>query len=178
MIKLFCKVLIIAFVLILHLHLNFTECSYFSIAGLEQRLEQFEACNTRITAKFNNMELEAFSVPLTLLDVENRKNLTFFEDIWGDPTYHDSDVYLFKYREAICTLDLICHLGHEPYEQKMYWHDLYQINEYMLDKYLVIIRHELEFLTEDQRQIWDFGLVRIVLCGPQNLHLGSCKEQL
>jgi len=50
---------------------------------LNDRLEQFRFCNIRITAKFENITFLPFSssVPLSLLEEDERQNGTFFPTV-------------------------------------------------------------------------------------------------
>jgi len=92
------------------------------IIGLDDRLKHFENCNIRITAQFETTDLQSVSVPLGLIHVDNRRNSTFFQNIWKMPINYALMLYPFKYREICCNLDLIIHLGDEKYDSEKYWH--------------------------------------------------------
>jgi len=44
------------------------------IGDLNERLEQFEACNIRVTAKYKTIDFELFCTPLMLLDTHYKKD--------------------------------------------------------------------------------------------------------
>jgi len=147
------------YLLILVIILPPSNCISF-IKGMNLPLEQFSKCNIRITTHFQNTSFDdIISVPVTLTDVRNRNNLGAVHNYlrikipeFSSITTKDipgSD-YWFKYREEKCGLDLIILLGPEGYNPETYFHWEYQVLDYMADKYLVIVRNQAQFLSEDQ----------------------------
>jgi len=119
------------------------------IVGLQKRLEEFQICNIRITAEFDEIDFEPFPMPLALMDPATRKSARLFLNVLISPIHEATRGFMFKYRESICMIDLIIHLEDEPYGGELvYWHKrIHQQHEYMNDKYLVIIRHSAAFLA-------------------------------
>jgi len=115
------------------------------LEGLMEGLEQFGTCNIRVTADFWNIALEPILVPSVLIDIEKIHEFPYNE-VFREATHKKTHLFAFKYRETICSADLVLHLGREPYDILLCsW---YQRFEYMNDKYLVIVRYEAEFLNK------------------------------
>jgi len=130
------------------------------VEGLNNRLNQFGICNIRITAEFNNTEFEPFHASVTLVDVKHRKNLSLIEHVWQPYNSRNlTHVLHNKYRAQICTLDLILHLGLQAYIEDSHL-NLYPTNEYMADKYFVIIRQHALFLMENHTSVWEKGYIK------------------
>jgi len=127
------------------------------VVGLNERLNQFETCKIILTAQFKNTDIEPFSVPVVLLDSEHRKAvINSRKNVRmnvNSPAFFTRG-FQFKFREVICILDLILHLGREAYKPEQYDHEYYQRYDYMEDKYLIIIRHLVGFLSEDHSRVW------------------------
>jgi len=129
------------------------------VIGLQGRLEQFESCNVRITTEFNTLDFESFTIPVALLDLQNRRNIWMVEPIWDISTHRATHLFHFKFRSLRCSLDLILSLSPAPYDNLIYHHFDFQRREYMEDKYLIVIRQHSAFLAEDQQKIWDSNSV-------------------
>jgi len=134
--------LVILYLILPILH---TVGAFGKIEQLNDRLEQFEACNIRITARFRNLDIEPFFVTLALLDANKRGNRTFLRQIWN---IHKIPVHMFKYRDPVCTFDLIVHFENGRFDTKNYWNDLYRQYEYMVNKYLVYVLFREKLISE------------------------------
>jgi len=130
--------------------------------GLQERLEAFAISNIRITAQFAYWKYQPLSVPVVLLDTVYRQKISFLMKTWFTRNYkvNVETPYLqtykspFKYRETLCILDLILHLGDETFNHGKYLLGWYSNFEYIEDKYVVVIRQHSAFLAEEQQKIW------------------------
>jgi len=132
-----------------------TSHGLYSILGLNERLEEFGTCNIGITTSYREIGVPAISVPIALIDTKMRNRLGSSFQFWPPLlSFYRSARLLFKHREIICTLDLILQLGAD--QEKYDWHVRYRQYEYMNDKYLVFITHDLDIdtLVKDQQKIW------------------------
>jgi len=127
------------------------------IDSFSEILEQFESCNIRITAvwDFNEIEFEPFLVPVILFESWKRARSSR-SDIYQIPIHQATHMFAFKLRESRCFLELVFHLaGIHPLFQfqigSLYYDHKYQRIEYMDDKYLVMVRHETDFLVENHQ---------------------------
>jgi len=60
-------------------------------------------------------------------------------------------VFISKHRNSICSLDLILYFGEGAYKPKIFAHDVFQLIEYTQDKYVILVRDEIKFLTEEKQ---------------------------
>jgi len=115
------------------------------VQGLSERLEQFGECNIDITAEFRNTDFEPIPVPTILvIDTKFKKNVTLLFVMRKDSNLARNR-FAFKLREGKCGLDLIlCLDGNSDHLFNKYNYLKYRKGDFMNDKYLVIIRHQLE----------------------------------
>ena len=125
------------------------------ILDLDERMSEFQFCNIRLTAGLENIEFETIAVPVALLHTEVRKGFGFMMYFWKTPINMVTLGFPFKYRESICSLDLIINLSNEPYNQDHYLHGHFQDYEYMEDKYLVIVQQEAPVFAENHKNTWN-----------------------
>jgi len=141
--------------------LQISQGTYF-IRGLNKRIEEFQVCNVRITTYVLRQEtdFETFTFPLVLTDTWVRYDFLAMHDIWSIRIHKTIHLFHFKYRESICTLDLILHIHNKTYDPNFYFHEFYQLHEYMNDKYLIVIQEQNKFLEENHMNFLYFRPLR------------------
>jgi len=129
------------------------------ILGLNERLESFKICNTRITAQFSyiDWDYEHSSVPVTLREsFKDSYNLNWTLQLQYsmiDSVFNPSLGSMFKYRKNICRLELIVH----PSSTTLYSAN-YSPLTYDEYHYNVFIWYHREFERKFYPSDWDFML--------------------
>jgi len=124
------------------------------IPELTNRLEHFALCNIHITAEFKTIawDWESSFLPTTLDEIVNNHNWTFFNlQMRSNPNSSGTIGPRFKYRDIICTLQLVVHPSHTAQLFRHYTVDYRHLRIY--DKYLVFVWYHAEFVRTVYRDI-------------------------
>jgi len=121
------------------------------VLGLNERLEQFDLCDIRITAELGSTDFESFQVPVTLIDVELRKNYYFFRNfldwnvsITGFPRHKLR--FPSRHRKEICMVDLILLLGDT--DESGAWYIANTPSLLVAENYLLLIRNRIPMIKD------------------------------
>jgi len=134
------------------------------VSGLNERLDQFKWCTIRVTADFKTTDFEGFQVPSVIIDAETSglKNMPFLLRYWRLPEAKIPLRFKSKYREEICTFDLVIDLNEHLHAKKKYIKlDLLRnpwSRESMGDRYLVFIRmHRIALVDDHMLLQWGYN---------------------